>query len=216
MKILALSDSVDETVYSEHIHQSYGNVDLVLGCGDLPIYYLEFVADALNKPVLYVRGNHDTEAELGSDGQRRKIPRGCDLIDDRIANVDNLLILGLGGSIRYRPGADQQFSETQMWLRIGRLLPRFLFARLRHGRYVDVVVAHSPPRGIGDLNDRAHTGFKAFLMFITWLKPRYFLHGHVEPWLVGGDRQTKFHKTMVINVNPVFKLDITPINATDE
>jgi Icc-related predicted phosphoesterase len=118
--------------------------------------------------------------------------------------------------MRYRPGAAQQFSETQMWLRIGRLLPSLLFTRLRHGRGVDVVVAHSPPRGIGDMCDRAHTGFKAFLMFLTWLKPRYFLHGHVEHWLVGDDRQTKFRETRVVNVNPVFRLDIAPINATDE
>ncbi|MFQ5921532.1 MAG: metallophosphoesterase family protein [Anaerolineales bacterium] len=69
MKILALSDSVDDRIYSTRAHQTYGDIDLVVGCGDLPIYYLEFVADALNKPVLYVRGNHDTEAELRSDGE---------------------------------------------------------------------------------------------------------------------------------------------------
>lgn len=216
VNILALSDSVDERVYSEQFHKSYADVDLVLGCGDLPIYYLEFVADALNKPVLYVRGNHDTEAELSSDGQRRRVPRGGNLIDDRIANQDNLLFLGLGGSIRYRPGAVQQFSETQMWLRIGRLLPRLLFTRLRHGRFVDVLVAHSPPRGIGDMRDRAHTGFKAFLTFMTWLKPRYFLHGHVEPGIVGGARETQFRETRVVNVNPVFRLEISAINGLDE
>ncbi len=215
MKILALSDSVDERVYSAHIHQSHGDVDLVLGCGDLPIYYLEFVADALNKPVLYVRGNHDIEAELTSDGELRRIPKGCDPIDDRIARLGNLVLLGLGGSMRYRPGAPQQYNETQMWLRIARLLPRLYFTRERHGRFVDVVVAHSPPRGIGDMSDLAHTGFKAFLMLMTWLKPRYFLHGHVEPWLVGGGKETQFRETRVVNVNPVFRLEITPIKVSE-
>lgn len=215
MKILALSDSVDERVYSAHIHQTYGDVDLVLGCGDLPIYYLEFVADALNKPVLYVRGNHDTEAELTSDGQRRNVPRGCDPIDDRIVRYGNLVFLGLGGSKRYRPGAAQQFSEAQMRLRIARLLPRLLFNRMRNGRFVDVIVAHSPPRGIHDMRDPAHTGFRAFLMLMTRLRPRYLLHGHLDSWLVGGGREIQFRETTVINVNPVFRLEVTPIDGSD-
>ena len=214
VKILALSDNVDERVYSEHIHQTYGDVDLVLGCGDLPIYYLEFVADALNKPVLYVRGNHDTEAELTSDGQLRKIPRGCDLIDDRVVSYGKLLFLGLGGSTRYRPGASGQFSETRMGLRIVRLFPRLLLTRAQHGRFVDVIVTHAPPRGIHDLRDPAHTGFKAFLKLMSWLRPRYLLHGHVDFWLVGGGRSTQFRETRVINVNPVFGLDLTPIGET--
>ena len=37
MKILALSDRVVERVYSSNIIQNYGDVDLVLGCGDLPM-----------------------------------------------------------------------------------------------------------------------------------------------------------------------------------
>lgn len=215
MKILALSDGIDERVYSAHFHQNYGDVDLVLGCGDLPIYYLEFVADALRRPVLYVRGNHDTEAELTSDGQKRTIPRGCRLIDDKIERLNNLLFLGLGGSIRYRPRAAQQFTETQMWLRIARLLPRLLFTRLGHGRFVDVVVAHSPPRRIGDLNDPAHMGFKAFVMLMAWLRPRYFVHGHVEPWQVAGGREIQFRETRVINVNPVLRLNVTSINVAE-
>lgn len=117
--------------------------------------------------------------------------------------------------MRYRPGVPQQYNETQMRLRIARLLPKLLFTRVRHGRFVDVVVAHSPPRGMGDMSDQAHKGFKAFIMLMTWIKPRYFLHGHVDSWLVGGGRETQFRETRVVNVNPVFRLDITPINATD-
>ncbi len=215
MKILALSDSIDERIYSTHVHQTYGDIDLVVGCGDLPIHYLEFVADALEKPVLYVRGNHDTEAELTSDGRRRTVPRGCDPIDGRIENEQGLLFIGLGGSIRYRPGAAQQFSETQMRIRIIRLLPVLLFKRLRYGRFVDVVIAHSPPYGIGDLSDRAHIGFKSFLTFMAWLKPQYLLHGHVETLQTGAGRESLFMNTKVVNVNPVHVLEIAPLGAPD-
>jgi predicted phosphodiesterase len=41
MKIIALSDMVDERVYSEHLVKNYVDIDLVVGCGDLPYYYLE-------------------------------------------------------------------------------------------------------------------------------------------------------------------------------
>ncbi|GMR11495.1 MAG: metallophosphoesterase [Anaerolineae bacterium] len=213
MKILALSDRVDDRVYSANFRQNYRDVDIVVGCGDLPIYYLEFVADALNGPVLFVRGNHDTQPELTSEGLMRAIPRGCDPIDQRIEEVGGLLLMGLGGSIRYAAGAAQQFSESQMRARIARLIPSLILTRRRHGRFVDVIVAHSPPLGIGDLSDPAHRGFKAFLTLMAWLKPRYFLHGHVEPWLVAGGRETTFRKTRVVNVNPLYRLEISPPNA---
>lgn len=215
MKILALSDSVDDRIYSARVHQRYGDIDLVIGCGDLPIHYLEYVVDALGKPVLYVRGNHDTEAELTSDGLRLTRPRGCDPIDGRINSQHGLLFLGLGGSIRYRPGAAQQFSETQMRIRMARLLPALLLRRLRSGRTVDVIVAHSPPYGIGDLSDRAHTGFRSFLTLMAWLKPRYFLHGHVEHWQSGVGKESLFKNTVVVNVNPVRVLEISPFGAPD-
>ncbi len=208
MKILALSDRVVESVYSPSIIQNYGDVDLVLGCGDLPIYYLEYVADTLNKPVLYVRGNHDTKPELRSDGKLQTAPDGCELLDGRSLIIDGILFMGLGGSIRYRPGAEQQFSEAQMLLRIICRIPDLVWKRLRYGRLVEVVVAHSPPRGVGDLGDRVHTGFNAFRILMTWLRPRYLLHGHVSAWQTGEGRTKRYQDTMVINVNPVHVLEI--------
>lgn len=210
MKILALSDCVVESVYSSSILQNYGDVDLVLGCGDLPIYYLEYVSDMLNKPVLYVRGNHDIKPELRADGKLQWSPDGCELLDDRSSIIDGVLFMGLGGSVRYRPGAAQQFSEQQMLWRIIRRLPDLLWKRLRHGRMELVVVAHSPPRDVGDLSDRVHTGFNAFRILMRWLRPGYLLHGHVSDWQAGGRRTRQFHDTLVINVNPVHVFEIPP------
>jgi Icc-related predicted phosphoesterase len=100
-----------------------------------------------------------------------------------------------------------------MRIRIARLLPVLLFKRLRYGRLVDVVVAHSPPHGIGDLSDPAHIGFESFLTLMAWLKPRYLLHGHVEPWQTGAGRESLFMNTKVVNVNPVHVLEISPLGA---
>jgi Icc-related predicted phosphoesterase len=208
MKILALSDEVDQRVYSEHARLNFGHVDLIVGCGDLPIYYLEFVADALEKPVLYVRGNHDTEPELKSDGERRVVADGCDLIDDCLLTFGGFSFMGMGGSVQYMPGAPQQFSERQMMLRMLRLLPRALLARGGSGRLVDIVVAHSPPAGLGDLQDPAHAGFTAFNTLIRWARPQYFLHGHVDAWLNSSGRVTEILDTEVVNVNPVHLLNV--------
>jgi len=41
----------------------FGDVELVLSCGDLPYYYLEYIVSMLNVPLLYVHGNHDAPPE---------------------------------------------------------------------------------------------------------------------------------------------------------
>lgn len=61
MKILTISDKVDELVYSPAIKRLFADTDLVLGCGDLPHYYLEFIVTMLGGPLFYVIGNHAYE-----------------------------------------------------------------------------------------------------------------------------------------------------------
>ena len=69
MKILAISDEVVDLLYSARLRQHFGGVDLVLGCGDLPFYYLEYIVTALDVPLYYVPGNHDRLEQYLSDGR---------------------------------------------------------------------------------------------------------------------------------------------------
>ena len=208
MKILAISDRVDERVYSEHINHNYGDVDLFVGCGDLPNDYLEYVVTMTNQPVLYVRGNHDVEVQLTAAGHRVKKAEGCDLIDGRVVNVKGLIFMGLGGSIRYRPGPPFQYTEGQMRARVARLIPRLLVNKLRYGRFVDVVITHAPPFGIHDSTDRAHIGFKVFLTLMAWFKPRFLLHGHMHHRRYNAQTATTFSDTIVVGVFPVRAIEI--------
>jgi uncharacterized protein len=90
-----------------------------------------------------------------------------------------------------------------------RMMPRLLLRRARYGIGVDVLVTHSPPEGIHDLNDDcAHRGFRAFRWLILWARPRYFIHGHVDTWDNRRTRKTVFGHTMVLNINPVTMLDL--------
>lgn len=72
-------------------------IDLIISCGDLDPRYLSFLATFTSAPVLYVHGNHDDKYE-------RIPPDGCICIDDTIYVHEGVRILGLGGSMRYKPG----------------------------------------------------------------------------------------------------------------
>jgi Icc-related predicted phosphoesterase len=203
MRILALSDQVVDPVYSMAVREHYPNVDLILGCGDLPAYYLEYVECQYNVPMLYVAGNHDPDDF--------HVPGGQD-IDGRFVRVGGLAVAGLGGSLRYKPDGRHQYSESEMHLRMIPLLLRLVARRLRHGFGLDILITHSPPRGIHDRPDHAHTGFIALHRLIRAVRPRLVLHGHVHLWSGIEPRETPLGPTRILNVYPVqlIELEVVP------
>jgi uncharacterized protein len=208
VKILAVSDMVVDRLYSEQLPNLFPGVEMVLGCGDLPYEYLEFLVTALNVPLLYVPGNHDP---LVDEHNPRACACGCDLLDRRVVHLKGLTLAGLGGSIRYTPGTPNQHTQSEMYLRLFSLLPALLARRLRSRRPLDIMLAHSPPYGIHDEEDPAHTGFKAFRLFLSLVKPRYFLHGHTLVYK--GNLQpplSQVESTTIINVYPYRVLEIAP------
>ena len=76
MKLLAVTDKVVEFIYSPSLVEKFGGVDMVLSCGDLPYYYLEYIVSLLNVPLLYVHGNHDPPVEYSASGQKSTGPGG--------------------------------------------------------------------------------------------------------------------------------------------
>ena len=75
MKILAISDHELPNLYSPIIAERFGDVSMILGCGDLALYYLEYIISTLNKPLYYVNGNHAPPVEV-SDTYERSAPLG--------------------------------------------------------------------------------------------------------------------------------------------
>lgn len=199
MKILALSDQIVPFIYSSQIKDRLPEVDLVVGCGDLPAMYLEFVLTALNVPLLYVLGNHD--------GDRQRVPGG-QLIDGRWATWSGLQWLGLGGSGRYKPQGRNQYTQGEMGRRLWGPYVRALWSRLGGRPGLDVLVTHAPPLEIHDGPDVAHVGFEAFLPFLRWAKPRFLLHGHRHVQRNLDRTETQYHETTIINVYPYRLLDI--------
>jgi len=199
MKILAVSDQEVPLIYSTSVAQRFGNIDLVIGCGDLHFYYLEFLVSALNMPVYYVNGNHTHKIEHTSLGERT-YPWGATELHQRCLRdrASGLLLAGIEGSLSYNYGP-HQYSQSEMWWMVWGLVPALLINQMRYGRYLDVFVTHAPPWKIHDQDDRPHQGIKAFNWLIKVFQPTYHLHGHIHLYRQDARVETQVGATRVVN-----------------
>ena len=205
VKILCVSDQVVPSIYSPHMRERFGDVDLVLSCGDLPYYYMEFIVSILNVPCFYVHGNHD-QPEHKADGRVLAEPGGWINVDRRTVECKGLLIGGLEGCRRYKPGAPYQYSDLDMHFRTWQMIPGLLLNRVQHGRFLDILITHAPPLGIHDGPDLAHRGFEVFAHIMNRFQPRYLLHGHKH--IYGRETHSSIYtNTQVINVHPFHLLE---------
>jgi Icc-related predicted phosphoesterase len=200
VRILAVSDQVVESLYSARICERFGDVGLVLSCGDVPYSYLEYIVTMLNVPCFFVHGNHDRDEYL-SNGRTLTRPEGWVNLNGKVVMARGMLLAGLEGSFRYKPRAPYQYTEAELSSKIWRMTPALLMNRVRYGRYLDILITHAPPFGIHDGSDRAHRGFRALLGFMARFRPRYLLHGHKHVYR-REEQQTCYLDTEVVNVYP--------------
>lgn len=185
-RFLAIADEVDESLTADKLARL--RPDFVVSCGDLPFDYLEYVVSLADVPLLYVPGNHDpslrrvdtTFSPLHAETMLPG-PAGCDNIDGRMVEVAGLRVAGLGGCLRYRPGANQ-YTQAQMRWRVVSIALRMRLKRVRNGRKLDVLVTHAPPYATSTVVDAAHVGFVAFHQLIRDQRPLVLVHGHVHPY----------------------------------
>ena len=187
MKILLISDKPSPVLYDYYDPASFRHVDLVISCGDLNADYLDFVMSMLNVPCYYVPGNHDTS--FVSDP-----PAGWEPLDGRVISHEGIVMVGFGGSMRYRCGP-YQYTEAEMTWRYLKMKQKIW----RKKGKIDILVTHAPAFQLNDLNDRAHRGFRIFRKIIDVYRPKYFLHGHVHLDYAGKPRRTRHGETVVIN-----------------
>ena len=207
MKILCVSDQIDPLVYSSSIKNRFADVDMILGAGDLPLDYLDFIVTNLNKPLFFVFGNHH---DGGIDDGDDKESFSSTHLGSKVRMEDGLIVAGLGGSMRYNKGKNQ-FTEFQMYCEIAKLIPILLCNRIFRGRFLDILLTHAPPKGIHYKPDKCHWGFKAFLWFIKMFKPRYLVHGHIHLYDLSDVRRTRYLETEVINAYSHYVIDTAGI-----
>ncbi|CAM3769415.1 metallophosphoesterase family protein [Deinococcus frigens] len=172
-RLMLLADYVHPFVYREGFPRGMPQVDAVLAAGDVPGYYLEFLATKLTVPIIYVHGNHENEYVNEGDG---RIPaRGVISAHGRVVEEAGLRIAGWGGAPRYREKGRGQYSAHEARWGLGKLA-----WRARGG--VDILLTHAPPTGPHAGSDYAHRGCPELNRFLERRHPALLVHGHIHDY----------------------------------
>ncbi len=203
MRILAIADEESKALWDYFDKSMLEGIDLIISCGDLDPRYLSFLVTFYSGPVLYVHGNHD--------GKYEQIPpEGCTCIEDDIFVYKGVRILGLGGSMRYKPGP-HQYTEREMKQRVAKLWFKIFFRR-----GFDILVAHAPAYQLNDGRDLPHQGFQIFRTLLERYRPKFFLHGHVHlSYGRNYKRYDKYMDTHIINAYERCVFDFEDENPQD-
>lgn len=184
-KILIMSDTEILKKFSvEQLKERFSDIDFILGAGDLSYEYLDYVFTVLNRDLIFVNGNHVYQRKHNIEFLKN--------IDGKIINYKGLKIVGFDGS-RVYSYKEHQYSELQMFFRILKLVPSLLIKK------ADIVLTHAPPRRIHDKEEPVHKGFKVFLHFIDYFKPKLWIHGHIHLKSHFEMQETEYKGTKVIN-----------------
>ena len=217
VRVLAVSDDVDEALYADPgVARGAG---LILACGDLPFFYLDYLMNALDVPLVFVPGNHDPDVSgyrVARSGLVLRAglpasppwPGGAVCADGRVVDAAGLRVAGLGGCRRYSVGPNQ-YTDRQQGRRARTLGRRAARRQRRDRKKVDVLLTHAPPRGVGDADDPPHQGFAALHSLVARLQPALLLHGHVAACGPAAPEQ-RLGRTVVRNVTGRHVLDVEP------
>lgn len=197
INILSVSDIVIPTVYQPDFRKRFFGKDIIISCGDLPYDYLDYLVSTLDIPLFFVRGNHDIGTRNSGFLEIPK-PGGGEELHNRIVEYRGIILGGIEGSIKYKPGP-YMYSQSEMWWFVFNLIPQMALNKLKKGRYIDIFVSHAPPWGIHDQTDFAHQGIKAFNWFIQVFQPVIHLYGHIHVYKKGTYLDAQIGKTKIIN-----------------
>ena len=209
MKILAISDAVSPFIYTTNFPNNLPPFDLLLSAGDMPGHVLEFLATKLKQQPVYVLGNHGNGYLYDPETDQQQLPGGCLNAHGRVLELNGVLIAGIEGSARYRPGP-QQYTEFQMAMMVRKLTPQLLWNRWRKGRAVDILLTHAAPKGPHEGKDYPHRGVPAFNHFLEKWQPKLHVHGHVH--LSGANAPREYVTESGIRVINAFEFTLIDID----
>ena len=192
MRVLAFSDLHRDLAACARIVAAAGTADLVVGCGDFASAHrgLEEVLAAL-APVaakaVWVPGNNESLEALASAAAGS----GATVLHGNSVERDGKVIAGLGGAVPplpQIPWGSWDLTEAGAGAALAGI-----------GR-ADLLVLHSPPRGIADrLAAHGHVGSVSIRAAVERLQPALALCGHIHDcW---GERG-HIGATLVANLGP--------------
>ena len=205
IRFLAVSDAPDPALEHEVNRQAIGQLDGIVGCGDLEPSYLGFLADAFHVPVAFVRGNHDRGGRWRATA--RDAPTA--MVSGRLTELGDVTIAPFSW-----PGlrSDQVAlrDERGAWWDVFRAARQLALRRLRRERGPVLIVSHAPPRGVGDAEtDPYHRGYAAYRWLLDRLRPPLWLHGHTTIATVT-DWRDACGPTTVANVTGSVVVELVP------
>ncbi|GAB4389990.1 metallophosphoesterase family protein [Albidovulum sp.] len=189
MRILAFSDLHLDSAARDAILAAAEGADLVIGAGDFAAQHrglAAFVAPfaAIAGKAVFVAGNNETV-----DALRAATP--VPVLHGEVTELAGLRLAGLGAAVPPLPPLPwHSFDLTEA--EAARLLDRIDAA--------DILVCHSPPKGVCDRHARlGPIGSTAVLAAARRLAPRWLLCGHVhDDW----GAQGRIGATGVRNLGP--------------
>jgi Icc-related predicted phosphoesterase len=199
IRLLAVSDLLEPTLVDSRNRSALAPLDLIVGCGDLDCDDLAFLADSLNAPLVYVQGNHDTDARW----------KQCtDFCPEAIHSTSIFHRAGVSMAGLTWPGQRGKSgnrSERAAWSQALRLATR------RLGQLDPMIVlSHVPPLGAGDVaTDPYHRGFKGYRWLLERLEPTLWLHGHT-PLAATSEWKVQVGNTTVVNVTGAVIIELLP------
>jgi hypothetical protein len=209
VRLLAVSDDIDPAIEVASNRLGLGQLDAIVGCGDLQPDYLGFLADAFQVPLAFVRGNHDR----GGHWEESSVLAPRPLQTGRLTRVDGLTVAALEW-----PGArtnEAMRYDGRAWWDVARLAWAILKRRLTGRGGPILVLSHAPPEGLGDrAADRYHVGFAAYRWLLERLQPPLWLHGHV-PLASVDDWRCSLGQTTIANVTGVVVVELVPPGSSE-
>ena len=190
VKILAFSDLHHARERAEALVEMSRGADLVIGAGDF-CNMRKGLPQALNllsgisAPMVFVPGNAENGDEL-----REAAHAGTEVLHGEGIEIGGFRFFGLGGGVPVTPFGPWSFDLTEEFA--AELLGRCAAA--------DVLISHSPPKGVADRASSGQSvGSTAVRDAIERLQPRIVVCGHVhDSW----GREGMIGPTRVVNAGP--------------
>ncbi|GHG84565.1 metallophosphoesterase family protein [Pseudodonghicola xiamenensis] len=190
MKILAFSDLHLARRAAADLVAASADADLVIGAGDF-CNMREGLDQAMQllagiaAPMVLVPGNNESAEEL-----RAAAPASVPVLHGEELEIGGLRLFGLGGAVPPAPFGDWSWDVTEETAE----------ALLAPCDAVDVLVVHSPPKGVADRTSTGlSVGSTAVRAAIERLQPQLALCGHIHDcW---GERG-QIGRTEVVNLGP--------------
>lgn len=191
MRILAFSDLHHSVQRAGAIVDAARDADLVIGAGDFCNMRQDLAGamsllSEIDAPLVLVPGNAESVDELIAAA-----PEGAHVLHGRGVEVGGLRLFGLGYGVPQTPFGEWScdLSEAQAG------------AMLADCGAVDILISHSPPKGVVDRTSGGQSvGSSAILAAIERVQPDLALCGHIhDSWGETG----RIGRTRVANLGPV-------------